>query len=63
MTPAKNVAASVRARLLTRAQEQDMDYNLILTKYALERLLYRLGVSQWGRCFFAQGRIAVRSMV
>lgn len=51
MSAAKNVAASVRARLLARAKEQDMDYNLILTKYALERLLYRLGVSQWAEVF------------
>ena len=44
MSLPKNVAASVRARLLSRAKEQGMDYNLILTKYALERLLYRLSV-------------------
>lgn len=39
MSLPKNVAASVRARLLSRAKEQGMDYNLILTKYAPERLL------------------------
>jgi hypothetical protein len=57
MSTSKNVAASVRARLLTRAKEQDMDYNLILTKYALERLLYRLGVSQWADTFLLKGAL------
>lgn len=57
MSTAKNVAASVRARLLTRAKEQDMDYNLILTKYALERLLYRLSVSQWADAFLLKGAL------
>lgn len=40
-----NVAASVRARLLNRARETGQDFNLILTRYALERLLYRLSIS------------------
>lgn len=53
----KNVAASVRARLLSRAKEQGMDYNLILTKYALERLLYRLSVSPWGDAFVLKGAL------
>ena len=57
MSTAKNVAASVRARLLTRAKERDMDYNLILTRYALERLLYRLSVSQWAEAFLLKGAL------
>ena len=57
MSTAKNVAASVRARLLTRAKEQVMDYNLILTKYALERLLYRLGASPWADAFLLKGAL------
>ena len=57
MTTSRNVAASVRARLLTRAQAQGMDYNLILTKYALERLLYRLSVSQWADAFLLKGAL------
>lgn len=55
MSTSKNVAASVRTRLLTRAKEQDADYNLILTKFALERLLYRLGESQWADSFLLKG--------
>lgn len=57
MSLPKNVAASVRARLLSRAKEQGMDYNLILTKYALERLLYRLSVSPWGDAFVLKGAL------
>jgi hypothetical protein len=35
----RNVAASVRARLLNRAKETGQDPNLVLTRYAIERLL------------------------
>ena len=41
--PARNLAASVRARLLTLAQERGEDYQRILGKYAVERFLFRLG--------------------
>lgn len=57
MNSPKNVAASVRARLLRRGQENGMDYNLILTKYALERLLYRLSVSRWANAFVLKGAL------
>lgn len=38
----RNVAVSVRARLLNRARENKQDFNLVLTRYAIERLLYRI---------------------
>ena len=41
----KNVAASVLHRLKNRAGEMRTDYNLVLQRYAVERFLYRLGVS------------------
>lgn len=40
MTP--GLAASIHARLLNRAKARGEDFNLILTRYALERFLYRL---------------------
>lgn len=40
----KNLAASVQARLLTRAKARNEDFNLLLTRYALERILYRLSI-------------------
>ena len=36
-----NVGASVRQRLLNRAREQGEDYQVLLTRYAHERLLFR----------------------
>ena len=45
--PPLRIGASVRARLLNRARAGKIDFNLMLTRYALTRLLYRLGVSAW----------------
>ena len=42
----KNRAASIRARLKNRADATKQDFNLTLTHYGLERLLYRLSVSR-----------------
>jgi hypothetical protein len=44
-TPPKNVAASVKARLLHRAQRDGEELNSLLVRYVLERLLYRLASS------------------
>jgi hypothetical protein len=41
---AANRGASVRARLLNCAKADRIDSNLILTRYLLERLLYRLSI-------------------
>lgn len=43
----RNVAASVRARLLNLARATGQDFNFILIRYALERLLYRLSISAY----------------
>lgn len=42
----RNVPASVRERLYQLAARRNEDFALILTRYALERLLYRLSRSQ-----------------
>ena len=52
----RNLAASVRARLLNRARETRQDFNLILSRYALERLLYRLSISPHADQFLLKGR-------
>ncbi len=44
--PFKNVAASVRERLYQLAARRNEDFALVLTRYALERLLYRLSLSE-----------------
>lgn len=41
------LAASIQARLLNRAKSRGEDFNLILTRYALERFLYRLRALRW----------------
>ncbi len=41
----RNTGASVRARLLDRSRHEGSDFQNLLTRYALERLLYRLSVS------------------
>jgi len=38
-----DIGASIRARLLAKAKAGGQDFNLVLTRYALERLLYRPG--------------------
>ena len=41
----KNVAASVRGRLQDLASAQQASFQRMLTRYALERFLFRLSVS------------------
>ncbi len=41
----RNLAASVRARLKQRADAMKQDFDLTLTHFGLERLLYQLSVS------------------
>lgn len=53
----RNMAASVRARLLSHARETGQDFNLVLTRYALERLLYRLGISHHVEHFLLKGAL------
>jgi hypothetical protein len=36
----RNIAASVRARLLNLAKQRSQPFDLLLTRYVLERLLY-----------------------
>lgn len=55
MSPTKNVAASVRARLLNLARENGEDYNRILLRYVQERLLYRLSRSKHSGDFVLKG--------
>ncbi|ALM86600.1 nucleotidyl transferase AbiEii/AbiGii toxin family protein [Bordetella sp. N] len=53
----RNVAASIRARLLNIARAKHLDFNLILTRYALERMLYRLSVSDQRDQFLLKGAL------
>src|SRR5580692_1403055 len=51
----RNIGASVRARLLDRARAERSDFQVLLTRYALERLLYRLSVSPHRDHFVLKG--------
>jgi len=51
----KNVAASVRQRLLNLAHEHKEDFQLVLSRYALERLLHRIGQSPHRDRFVVKG--------
>ena len=53
----RNLAASVRQRLFNRAQERHEDFGLVLTKYGLERFLYRLAHSQYRDQFVLKGAL------
>lgn len=53
----RNTAASIRARLLDLARRTRRDFQLVLTNYALERLLYRLGISRYRTRFVLKGAL------
>lgn len=53
----KNLAASVRARLLNIAKTQGTDFNQILVRFALERMLYRLSRSEHADQFLLKGAL------
>ena len=50
-----NVAASVFDRLKLRTRSTAEDFNLILIRYAAERLLYRLSMSPHAEAFAIKG--------
>ncbi len=56
----RNVAASIRARLQDLAKEQQADFQRVLTRYALERLLFRLSVSPHKDLFVLKNASMVR---
>lgn len=51
----RNVAASVRDRLKQIADKTGEDFNLLLTRYAIERLLFRLSESKHKKRFVLKG--------
>ena len=55
----RDIGASVRARLLNLARERGQVLDLLLTRYALERLLYRLSLSAHRNRFVLKGAMLV----
>ena len=56
--PLVNFGHSVRARLLAVAKERGLQFEYVLLRYALERFLYRLGISNFANCFVLKGASA-----
>jgi hypothetical protein len=53
----RNLAASVRVRLKQHSDATKQDFNLTLTHYGLERLLYRMSVSEYASNFLLKGAL------
>lgn len=53
----KDIAASVRQRLLNKARESGRPFNEILQYYAMERFLYRLSKSPYANNFVLKGAL------
>lgn len=63
MNPARgptNVAASVRARLLDVSRRANVEFQLVLSEFAVERLLYRLGASPHAERFVLKGAMLLK---
>ena len=57
----KNVAASVRQRLLNRSRADGQDFQILLKHFAIERLLYRLSTSAYAERFVLKGAMLLTS--
>jgi predicted nucleotidyltransferase component of viral defense system len=57
----KNLGASVRARLLKLSKKSGQNFDLVLTRFALERLLYRLSTSHHAHRFVLKGAMLMLS--
>lgn len=53
----RNIGASVRARLLQIAKASGQSFDLVLTRFALERLLFRLSQSRHADRFVLKGAV------
>jgi hypothetical protein len=58
---AKDVAASVRARLLDVSRRRHVEFQQLLSEFAIERLLYRLGISPYAERFVLKGAILFKA--
>lgn len=55
--PPVDRAASIRARLLNIARDQGVEFNQVLVRFALERMLYRLSRSEHADRFLLKGAL------
>lgn len=50
-----NYVHSISEKLLNKAKEMGAEYNLVLTRYGLERVLYRISISKYASSFILKG--------
>ncbi len=55
----RNIGASVRDRLFNLARERKQPFDLLLTRYVLERLLYRLSTTKHRDRFVLKGAVLI----
>jgi Nucleotidyl transferase AbiEii toxin, Type IV TA system len=55
----RDIGASVRSRLLNLAREKGQPFDLLITRYALERVLYRLSLSAYRDRFALKGAMLI----
>lgn len=60
MKPLRNIAASVRQRLLDRARREGRPFDEVLQYFAMERFLYRLAQSAHSERFVLKGALMLR---
>jgi hypothetical protein len=53
----KNLPASIRQKLVNLARERNDDFGLVLIKYGLERMLFRLSKSKYRDTFILKGAL------
>ncbi len=53
----KNIGASIRQRLLTKARKTNRPFNELLQYFAMERFLYRLSKSSYADDFILKGAL------
>jgi predicted nucleotidyltransferase component of viral defense system len=56
-TEKKNLPASIHQRLLNKAHQSGRAFNEVLQYYAIERLLYRLSISEYSELFTLKGAL------
>lgn len=57
----RNVGASVRARLLKLSKANGQSFDLVLTRFSMERLLFRLSLSPSADRFVLKGAMLMMS--
>ena len=58
--PLKNIAASVRQKLLNKSRADIRPFHELVQYYAMERFLYRLSLSHHANRFILKGALMLR---